>query len=76
MHKTIKAVYENGVFKPTSPVEVKEHETVRLIIEDMIGIAAATSGIIPAKSREGFFKSPILPSRWSPIQATFSMRLY
>ena len=52
MHKTIKAVYENGVFKPTSPVEVKEHETVRLIIEDMIGIAAATSGIVPAKSRE------------------------
>jgi len=52
MHKTIEAVYENGVFKPISPVALKEHETVRIIIEDMISIAMATSGIIPAKSKE------------------------
>ncbi|MFA4918858.1 MAG: antitoxin family protein [Thermodesulfovibrionales bacterium] len=50
MPKTIEAVYENGVFKPVSSVEVKEHSIVRLIIEEAASIARATSGIIPAKS--------------------------
>jgi len=52
MPKTIEAVYENGVFKPVSRVEVKEHSIVRLIIEEAASIARATSGIIPAKSSE------------------------
>ncbi len=52
MPKTIEAVYENGVFKPVSTVEVKEHSIVRLIIEEAASIARATSGIIPAKNSE------------------------
>lgn len=52
MPKTVEAIYENGVFKPVSPVEIKEHKIVRLIIEETKNIALVTSGIIPAKSRE------------------------
>jgi hypothetical protein len=30
---TVEAVYENGVFKPTQPLPLKEHERVRLIVQ-------------------------------------------
>jgi predicted DNA-binding antitoxin AbrB/MazE fold protein len=34
MHRiTVEAVYENGVFRPVEPVELKEGETVRLFIQ-------------------------------------------
>lgn len=34
MAQQINAVYENGVFRPLEAVELEEHRTVRLIIED------------------------------------------
>lgn len=34
MTKTIEAVYEKGVFKPTKQIRLKEHQRVRLIVED------------------------------------------
>ena len=52
MPKTIEAIYENGVFKPISAVDIKERAVVRLIIEEAKSIAMATSGIIPAKNRD------------------------
>ena len=52
MPKTIEAIYENGVFKPISAVDIKERAKVRLIIEEAKSIAMATSGIIPAKNRD------------------------
>jgi len=61
MPKTIEAIYENGVFKPFSPVEITEHEIVRLIIEGSRSIAIATSGIIPAKSRQAVDKIALAP---------------
>jgi predicted DNA-binding antitoxin AbrB/MazE fold protein len=61
MPKTIEAIYENGVFKPVSPVEIGEHEIVRLIIEEVKSIAMTTSGIIPAKSREAVDKIALDP---------------
>jgi predicted DNA-binding antitoxin AbrB/MazE fold protein len=34
MVKQIHAVYENGVFRPLAPVDLEEHQTVRLTISD------------------------------------------
>ena len=35
MAKTVEAIYENGVFKPISPLHnITEHKKVRLIIKD------------------------------------------
>ncbi len=34
MTKTIEAIFENGVFKPTSPLKLSEHKKVTLIIKD------------------------------------------
>ncbi len=52
MPKTIEAIYENGVFKPISAIDIKEHAKVHLIVEEAQSTAKATSGIIPAKNRE------------------------
>jgi predicted DNA-binding antitoxin AbrB/MazE fold protein len=52
MPKVIDAVFEDGVFKPTSTVEIKEHTKVHLIIEETKNVALTTSGIIPAKNRQ------------------------
>jgi len=34
MSKTIDAIFENGVFKPITPISVSEHKKVTLIIAD------------------------------------------
>lgn len=34
MTKTIEAIFENGVFKPISPLKLSEHKKVTLIIKD------------------------------------------
>lgn len=52
MHRTIEAIYENGVFKPTSPIPIKEHVRVHLIIEEAESVALATSGMVPARNDE------------------------
>jgi predicted DNA-binding antitoxin AbrB/MazE fold protein len=36
MAKTIEAIFEGGVFKPTSLLDIPEHKKVTLIIEDEI----------------------------------------
>ncbi len=33
MSITVEAVYENGVLKPVQPLPLKEHETVRVTVE-------------------------------------------
>ena len=30
---TIEAIYEDGVLKPTQPLPLREHETVRIIVQ-------------------------------------------
>ena len=37
MPKTIEAIYEGGVLKPVSPIDMSEHKKVRLIIEEVAG---------------------------------------
>lgn len=52
MHRTIEAIYENGVFKPISPIPIKEHVRVHLVIEEAESVALATSGMVPARNGE------------------------
>jgi len=50
MTLTIEAVYENGVFKPTQPLPLREQEKVRLQVdtmEDAVQRVRATAGLIP-----------------------------
>ncbi len=61
MPKTIEAVYENGVFKPVSSVDIQDHAIVRLIIEETKGVAMATSGMIPSKNKKAVNKIALEP---------------
>ncbi|MDZ7621768.1 MAG: antitoxin family protein [Candidatus Competibacteraceae bacterium] len=40
MNKSLKAVYENGVFRPLEPVELVEHQEVTVTVPDARGTAA------------------------------------
>jgi predicted DNA-binding antitoxin AbrB/MazE fold protein len=44
---TIEAIYENGVLKPSQPLPLEEHETVRITIEPRISWAERTAGMLP-----------------------------
>lgn len=61
MGKTIEAIYENGVFKPTSAVDIKDHARVRITIENAKSVALSTSGIIPAKDAQTINKIALEP---------------
>jgi predicted DNA-binding antitoxin AbrB/MazE fold protein len=43
---TIEAIYENGVLKPSQPLPLEEHETVRITIEPRISWAERTAGML------------------------------
>jgi predicted DNA-binding antitoxin AbrB/MazE fold protein len=45
MPKNIEVVYEGGVLKPLSPLELKEHEKVRITLEEGGSVVIATSGM-------------------------------
>lgn len=44
---TIEAVYENGVFKPLRPVQLREKQQVRITLEEPVDWVYRTRGIIP-----------------------------
>ncbi len=46
MPKIIEAIYENGVLKPLSRLELQEHEKVKIVLENVESVARATSGMI------------------------------
>lgn len=37
MTRTVEAIFEDGVLKPTSPLDIAEHKKVTLIIKDEAG---------------------------------------
>jgi predicted DNA-binding antitoxin AbrB/MazE fold protein len=43
---TIEAIYENGVLKPSQPLPLGEHETVRITIEPRISWAERTARML------------------------------
>jgi len=45
MPKSIEVVYEGGVLKPLSPLKLKEHEKVRITLEEGESVVRATTGI-------------------------------
>jgi predicted DNA-binding antitoxin AbrB/MazE fold protein len=46
MHKTIEAIYENGVLKPLTPLDIKEHEKVEIILKEKASSARMSQGIV------------------------------
>lgn len=44
----IDAVFEDGVIKPLEPVNLQEHQRVRVAISPHPGAVAETRGLIPA----------------------------
>lgn len=46
MVKSIEAIFEDGVLKPLSPLDFKEHEKVKIFIEKAESVARSTSGLI------------------------------
>lgn len=50
---TIEATYENGVLKPAEPLPLKEHEKVRITVEEdsawRAGRVRATAGLLEWK---------------------------
>jgi predicted DNA-binding antitoxin AbrB/MazE fold protein len=49
MTLTVEAVYENGVFKPTQALPLKEHERVQLTVETKRSWVEETAGIMGFK---------------------------
>ena len=45
MPKNIEVVYEGGVLKPLSHLKLKEHEKVRITLEEGESVVKATSGM-------------------------------
>lgn len=50
MHKTIDAIYENGVIKPLERLDISESKKIKITIETTESIAASTKAIIKADS--------------------------
>jgi predicted DNA-binding antitoxin AbrB/MazE fold protein len=50
MPRNIEAVYEDGVLKPLYPLNLKEHERVKLTLEEKENAVRATSGIFSGLS--------------------------
>ena len=46
MSITVDATYEGGVFRPASPLPLKEHEKVRLTVDPDISLAQRTAGML------------------------------
>jgi predicted DNA-binding antitoxin AbrB/MazE fold protein len=47
MSITVNATYENGVLKPLQPLFLREHQQVRIIIEEPVDWVYRTRGIVP-----------------------------
>jgi predicted DNA-binding antitoxin AbrB/MazE fold protein len=58
MSTVVDAIYEDGVFKPERPVDLKEKTKVRLVIEDEAAVATEddTTGWKAVDELVGFIK--------------------
>lgn len=45
MLKSIEVIYEGGVLKPLSPLKLKEHEKLKITLEEGESVVRATSGM-------------------------------
>jgi predicted DNA-binding antitoxin AbrB/MazE fold protein len=51
MPVTIDATYENGVLKPLGPLFLREHQKVRITVEDPVDWVYRTCGIVPCSDQ-------------------------
>ena len=58
MTRTIEAIFENGVLKPTSPISFPEHKKITITIEDEPGKSADILSLA-TRVYEGLSKSEI-----------------
>lgn len=42
----IHAIYENGVLKPRTPLNIREHEEVEVIVKGKTSVAGMSQGIV------------------------------
>jgi predicted DNA-binding antitoxin AbrB/MazE fold protein len=45
MPRSIEVIYQDGVLKPLSPLKLKEHERIKVTIEEEENVVRATSGM-------------------------------
>lgn len=63
MSGVIKAVYEDGVFKPTEPVDLREHTKVEVRVADADRVAEGDpTGWETARELTGCIEEPLVAS--------------
>jgi predicted DNA-binding antitoxin AbrB/MazE fold protein len=50
MSITVEAVYENGVLKPVQSLQLREHQHVRITVEEPLDWVTRTRGILPCSN--------------------------
>jgi predicted DNA-binding antitoxin AbrB/MazE fold protein len=48
---TVEAIYEQGVLKPVQALPLREHQHVRITVEEPVDWVSRTRGIIPCSDR-------------------------
>lgn len=52
MSRNIETIYEGGILKPLSPLELNEHQKVRITVEEGGSAVRATSGLFSGLNHE------------------------
>ncbi len=72
MHRTIEAVYEDGVLKPVNPLNIQEHKKITLTIEedpevssDILSLASGIYNGLSSKDVEDVEKVALDRSQFS-----------
>ena len=61
METTVEAVFENGVLKPLSPLNLKERQRVRLIVEQERSAVGQSSGLFTGLDDETIDEIALCP---------------
>jgi predicted DNA-binding antitoxin AbrB/MazE fold protein len=62
METTIEAVFENGILRPLTPLKLKDHQKVRLIVEQHGSSVQESSGIFSGLDSETIDEIALSPS--------------
>lgn len=62
METTIEAVFENGILRPLTPLKLKDHQKVRLIVEQQGSPVQESSGIFTGLDNETIDEIALSPS--------------
>ena len=62
METTIEAVFENGILRPLTPLKLRDHQKVRLIVEQRGSAVEESSGIFTGLDNETINEIALSPS--------------